>query len=98
MKKYRSIFISCLLILFTLVLAACTQKFTIKFIDVDGTVLKTEEVESGAAATAPELPTHEGLEFVKWDQEFDAVTSDLTVKAVYFGLSETKKLKMDFSF
>lgn len=98
MKKYRSIFISCLLILFTLVLAACTQKFTVKFIDVDGTVLKTEEVESGAAATAPELPTHEGLEFVKWDQEFDAVTSDLTVKAVYFGLSETKKLKMDFSF
>ncbi len=98
MKKYQNIFSSCFVILLTLVLFACTQKFTVKFVDMDGTVLKTEEVANGSAATAPENPTQEGLEFVKWDTDFSVVTSDLTVTAVYFGINETTKLAMDFSY
>ena len=98
MKKYNNIFVSCLLILLTLVLVACSSKYTVNFIDIDGTILKTEEVVSGGAATAPANPTQEGLEFVKWDKEFNEVTSDLEVKAVYYGPYQTKQLKMDFNF
>ena len=98
MKKYKNIFVSCLLVLLSFVLFACGSKHTVKFIDIDGTILKTEEVADGGAATAPEAPTKEGLEFVKWDTDFSAVTQDLEVKALYFGLNETPKLKMDFKF
>ena len=68
-----------MLVILTLLLVACTQKFTVTFVNADGTVLKTEEVVSGAAATAPADPTYEGLEFVKWSTDFSVVTSDLTV-------------------
>ena len=98
MKKFRNIFLSCMLVILTLLLVACTKTFTVTFVNVDGTVLKTEEVVSGAAATAPADPTYEGLEFVKWNTDFSAVTSDLTVQAVFFGVSETHKLKVDFNY
>ena len=57
--------------------------FTVTFTDWDDTVLKTQSVESGAAATAPANPTRDGYAFVGWDKDFSAVTSDLTVKAKY---------------
>ncbi|MBQ7364755.1 MAG: InlB B-repeat-containing protein [Clostridia bacterium] len=40
-------------------------------------------MESGKAASAPTPPTREGYEFVGWDKSFDAVTSHLTVTAMY---------------
>ena len=57
--------------------------FTVTFYDWDGTVLKSEEVEPGTAATAPADPTHEGYTFVGWDTEFTNVTSYLTITAIY---------------
>ena len=97
MKKFRNIVISSLILLLSLVLIACSQTFTVNFVDYDGTILKTEKVAEGAGATAPEAPIHSGLEFVKWDADYSVITQDMDVKAVYFGLNETKKLKMDFS-
>ncbi len=50
------------------------------------TVLKTETVEPGAAATAPEddeVPARDGYEFTGWDVAFDNVQANLTVNAVY---------------
>jgi|GEM_PF-2422317 len=57
--------------------------FTVIFKDWDGTVLKSEEVEPGTAATAPADPTREGYTFVGWDAEFTNVTSYLTITAIY---------------
>ena len=57
--------------------------YTVTFVDWDGTVLKTETVEEGKAATAPDAPTREGYNFTGWDVAFDSVTSDLTVTAQY---------------
>ncbi len=54
--------------------------YTVTFKDGD-TVLKTETVEAGKAATAPAAPTKDGYTFDGWDKAFDNVTSDLTVNA-----------------
>ncbi len=57
--------------------------YTVRFVDWNGTVIKTEEVEYGKSATAPETPAREGFEFTGWDTEFGYVTGDLTVTAQY---------------
>ena len=57
--------------------------YTVTFKDWDGTVLKTEKVESGKGATAPAAPTREHYNFAGWDKSFSNVTSDLVVTATY---------------
>ena len=59
------------------------EKYTVTFIDKDGSLLKTEEVAKGQSATAPTAPSVEGYTFKGWDKAFDNVTSDLEVKALY---------------
>lgn len=59
------------------------NKYTVTFMD-GKTVLKTEKVQHGSAATAPEVPEKDGKTFKGWDKEdFSTVTSDLTINAVY---------------
>ncbi len=65
-------------------------KYTVKFVDYDGTVLKTEEVESGKSATAPEIEKREGYKFKGWDRVFDEVNEDITVKAQYEEVERAK--------
>ena len=57
--------------------------YTVTFKDWDGSVLKTESVEAGKAATAPAEPTRAGYIFTGWDKAFDNVTGDLVVTATY---------------
>lgn len=59
------------------------NKYNVTFVDYNGTVLKTQTVEHGAAATAPADPTRVGHTFKDWDKAFTGVTSDLTVTAQY---------------
>ncbi|NLI69260.1 MAG: hypothetical protein GX364_00130 [Firmicutes bacterium] len=59
------------------------KTYTVTFVDHDGTVLKEEEVNHGADATAPEAPEREGYNFTGWDRDFTNVTEDLTVTATY---------------
>ncbi|MCL6572441.1 MAG: InlB B-repeat-containing protein, partial [Bacillus sp. (in: Bacteria)] len=58
-------------------------KYTVTFADYDGTVLKQEEIVEGGAATAPEVPSHEGRTFIGWDTGFSNVWDYLYVKAQY---------------
>ncbi len=55
----------------------------VTFTDWDGTVLSTQQVLHGSAATAPANPTREGYTFVGWDKPFDCITADTVVTAVY---------------
>ena len=57
--------------------------YTVTFKDWDGTVLKTQTVNYGGAATAPADPIREGYTFAGWDKAFNNVTSDLVVTATY---------------
>ena len=58
-------------------------KYTVTFVDWDGTVLKTESVASGKAATAPADPSRAGYTFSGWDKDFSSVTESITVTARY---------------
>lgn len=64
-------------------------KYTVTFKDADGTVLKTEEVEAGAAATAPSDPVSaaEHTYFAGWDVDFSNITEDTVVTAEYVNLA-----------
>lgn len=58
------------------------NSYTVTFMD-GKTVLKTEKVQHGSAATAPKVSEKDGKTFKEWDKDFSKVTSDLTINAVY---------------
>ncbi len=67
------------------VTAVYTQKeYTVTFVDSDDTVLSTQTVKHGEAATAPANPTKEGYTFIGWDNTgYGNVTQAMTIKAMY---------------
>jgi hypothetical protein len=72
--------------------ASLVNAYTVRFLDEDGSVLKTEDVPYGSYATAPDDPTKESnIEYIYlfdgWDQSFDVIIDDLDVYATYI---ETK--------
>ena len=60
------------------------KEYTVTFVDSDDSVLSTQTVKHGEAATAPEAPTKEGYTFVGWDNtNYGNVTQAMTIKAMY---------------
>jgi uncharacterized repeat protein (TIGR02543 family) len=59
------------------------NKYVVKFVGYDETVLKLDTVNYNSAAAAPTPPTRTGYTFKNWDKAYSAVTDTLTVKAVY---------------
>ncbi len=57
--------------------------YTVTFKDWDGTVLKTQTVNYGGAATAPANPTRDGYTFAGWDKSFNYITANTVVTATY---------------
>lgn len=57
--------------------------YTVTFVNYDGEVLKTEKVQKGKSATAPEVEERTGYKFIGWNKEFNAVEEDITVMAEY---------------
>ena len=56
---------------------------TVQFIDVDGTILKSQYVADGGSATPPANPTREKCQFVKWSDPYTNITRDTDVFALY---------------
>ncbi len=59
------------------------NSYTVRFEDYDGTLLKSESVEYGSAATAPSSSSHTGYTFTGWDVDYDYITTNTTVTALY---------------
>lgn len=70
-------------LLYTVTYTEPVVTYTVTFKDWDGSVLKTQSVESGGSATAPDNPTRDGYSFTGWDKTFNNITSDLIVTAQY---------------
>jgi hypothetical protein len=68
---------------YTAVFKATVRSYKVTFLDKDGKVIEVQEVLYNEAAVAPQTPEVEGYVFIGWDTPFDAVKSDLTVKALY---------------
>ena len=66
-----------------------TVLYTVTFTDMNGEVLKKEDVFPGNGATAPDAPDVDGYYFKGWDNDFSFVTSDILVKAEYIDLAKT---------
>ncbi len=64
---------------------SCTSHdpVTVKFVDWDGNVLKTQTVDYGMSATAPSIPSRKGYDFQGWNGLYTGVTKDSVVKALY---------------
>ena len=56
---------------------------TVQFVDVDGTILKSQYVADGGSATPPANPTREKCQFVKWSDPYTSITRDTDVFALY---------------
>ncbi len=59
------------------------RHFNVTFQDYNGTMLKTETVDWGHSAAAPDVPPREGYRLIGWDKDFGDIKNDLTVTAVY---------------
>ncbi len=58
--------------------------YEVKFLDYQGKVLKTDHLDAGEDAVAPDsVPCPMGMEHIGWDTDFTNVQSDLEVNAVY---------------
>lgn len=59
------------------------KTFTVTFMSKSNDIIKEETVEYGDGATTPDAPHVDSYEFIGWDKEFDNVTEDITVTALY---------------
>ncbi len=57
--------------------------YEVVYKDWDGTVLKSEQVLSGASGTPPEDPVRAHYTFTGWDRDVTSVIADLVVHALY---------------
>jgi hypothetical protein len=67
----------------TTITAQFAINYTVTFKDGDGNVIDEQQVVEGGSATAPEEPARVGYKFTKWDVEFNNVTKNLVVTALY---------------
>ena len=60
------------------------NQYLVQFVDWDGTILKSDSIAYGSAATPPEDPTRDGYNFLGWDMDdYNNVGADLIVTALY---------------
>ncbi len=68
---------------FSEIIAIPAQNPIVTFVDWDGTILSSDEVEEGSAAIPPANPMRDGYTFIGWDKDFSNVTEDMTITALY---------------
>lgn len=59
------------------------KKYQVNFYDIDGNLLKTQNVSYNKSAQAPKVPQIEGYKFTGWDHSLLKITQDLDVKPTY---------------
>gem|GEM_PF-6279030 len=57
--------------------------YTVRFLNQLNEVLSEQQVEHGSFAVAPQAPEQDCYHFTGWDQSFDVVISDLTIRPLF---------------
>ncbi|MEE1076076.1 MAG: S8 family serine peptidase [Acutalibacteraceae bacterium] len=57
--------------------------YTVEYVDYNGTVLSTQEVQVNSYATAPSAPKRTGYIFMGWNHNGANITADTTITAQY---------------
>ncbi len=99
MNRFLKISLLLITLIVTFTLAGCSgstpDNYTVRFVDRDGTVLKTVDCTAGVACdiTAPEVPNkdpyvdeNDTVYFVRWSvfpDDYSKINSDTTIKAIY---------------
>ena len=71
------------------------NEYTVRWLDGDGNVMKTETVTEGSDATPPtETPTKTATErysylFARWDRTYDRISADATIQALFVAHKKT---------
>lgn len=80
----------------SMVITAIYEKelFTVNFYDLDGTLLKTEQVHWGEDATPPNVADRDGYLFDGWNVLFNDVHTDLNVFATYYAVPKREELTL----
>ncbi len=55
----------------------------VRFIDYDGTILKTVYIADGESVTTPELPVHPGMVFQGWNCDTENIIGHCDIGAIY---------------
>ena len=70
-----------------IVLTGCTEEIFIQyevvFYDANDHIIKTEIVEPGYDITPPTPPVIEGKSFIKWDQSYHNIRSNMAIRPIY---------------
>jgi hypothetical protein len=69
-------------VVYTAIYTQHIRSYTIKFVDYNGTVLKSQVLEYGSMPTAP-TPSRTGYDFTGWDKSIVSVTGEATYTAQY---------------
>ena len=67
----------------TLTAQYAINTYTVRFLDWDGSVLKSETVNHGSDATPPADPTREGFRFTGWQGDYTGITAAADITATY---------------
>ena len=67
----------------TLVAQYNPDMFTVRFLDWNGELLKSELVAYGTDATPPADPTREGWRFIGWNASYTGITGAVDITALY---------------
>lgn len=72
--------------------AALSSSYTVTFKDFNGVILKTQTVEAGRSAIAPQTPEREGYTFCGWDASYENITKNVTCTAIYQNKADGNKI------
>lgn len=70
------------------------NKYTVNYIDADGTVLSTQTILEGSDATAPSSPTMSGMTFCGWSSSGENITCNTDIVAQYVDASKDNVFKV----
>ena len=67
----------------TLTAQYAINTYMVRFLDWNGTVLDTQTIDHGSAATPPADPTRQGYRFTGWQGTYTGITADTDITATY---------------